>query len=245
VNPDGRAERLRKIRSDIERYGQTIALISGGPLPRYAYSVGLRDVVGFELMLAGALFYAAKEVQQVVNAIAAALRADSTLSSLEVPTAGSFALRPAHESWMRSMALGALDFYDVDRVAGVQIVPDVDHRTIDVPDMEYEWMPSREPVWQWLGRAWGYDVPQESVVTTNLAALRGSPITELSRWEDNEWEMFAGSGPDVQPRDVRVVPLGTLIGHDPSLASTLAAGVGSGYWRESASSGWHEWKRRS
>jgi hypothetical protein len=147
LNPDGRTERLQKIRSDIERYGQTIALISGGPLPRYAYTIGLRDAVGFELMMPGALCYAAKEVQQIVNTFAAALRTDPTLSSLEVPTVGSFALRPAHDSWVRSMALGALDFYDVDTVSGVQIVPDADHRTIDVPDMEQVWTPSREPVW--------------------------------------------------------------------------------------------------
>jgi hypothetical protein len=111
--------------------------------------------------------------------------------------------------------------------------------------MEQVWSPSHEPVWQWLGQPWEYDVPQESMATTNLAALLGSPITELSRWEDNEWEMFAGPGPDVKPSDMRVVPLGTLIGHDPSLTSTLAAGIGSGYWRDSATSDWHEWKQRS
>jgi hypothetical protein len=245
LNPGGRSERIQKIHSDIKRYGNTVALISGAPLPRYAYSVGLRDAVGFELILPGASFYTAKEVQQVVNAFGAALRNDPTLSSLEVPSVGLFSLRSAHDSWLQPLALGALDFYDVDVVPGVQIVPDADHETIDVPDMAHAWAPSREPVWQWLGQSWGYDVPQNSIATTNLAALRGAPITELARWEENEWEMFAGSGPDVEPGEIRVVPLGTLVGNDPSLTSTLAGDIGGGYWRESAGSDWHDWKRRS
>jgi hypothetical protein len=212
-------------------------------MPRYAYTIGLRDVVGFELILPGALCYEAREIQQIVNAFGAGLRADATLSELEVAAVGTFSLRPAHDSWVRSMALGALDFYGVDEVPGVQIVPDADHWTIDVPDMEQDWAASQEPVWQWLGRPWGYDVPQESIAATNLAALRGAPITEVARWEEGEWEMFAGPGPDVQPSDMRVVPLGTLIGHDSSLIPTLTAGVGGGCWRESASSAWNEWTR--
>jgi hypothetical protein len=245
LNQDRRAERLQKIRLDIERYGHTITLITGGPLPRYAYTIGLRDAIGFELIMPGVSRYTAREVQQIVNTFGAALRADPTLSSLEMPSTGSFTLRPAHDSWVRSLALGALDFYSVDILSGAQIVPDADHQTIDVPNMEQDWTQSCEPVWQWLVQPWEYNVPENSIATTNLAALQGSPITELARWEEDQWEMFAGPGPDVKPSEVRVVPLGILVAHDPSLAFTLAAGIGDGYWRESADSDWHEWKRRS
>jgi hypothetical protein len=214
-------------------------------LPRYAYTIGLQGTVGFELIIPGASYYTGKQVHHIANAFGAALREDSALSSLEISPIGSFALRFAHDSWVRPLALGMLDFYGVDTVLAAQIVPDEEHLTIDVPDMAREWNPSQEPVWQWLGQPWGYPVSPRSVTTTNLAALQGSPITELARWEDTEWEMFAGPGPDVAPSDVRVVPLGTLIGNDRSLTVALEAGIGNGYWRESAGSDWHEWRRRS
>lgn len=245
MNSGTRDERLQKIRSDIERYGNSVALVSAGSVPRYAYTIGLREAIGFELVMPGALYYTAKEVQQIVNACAVALRADPTLSSLQVPSIGLFSLRSAHDSWMRSMALGAMDFYGVDVVSGVQVVPDADHQTIDVPSMEQDRASSSEPVWRWLDQPWEYPVPEKSIATTNLAALRGSPITELARWEDDEWEVFAGAGPDVEPSEMRVVPLSTLIAHDPSLISTLSVGIGGGFWRESADSVWNEWKRRS
>jgi len=213
-------------------------------LPRYAYTVGLRDRVGFELIMSGASCYTAREVHRIANAFAMALRDDPMLSWIDMSSIGTFSLRSAHDSWIQRLALGALDFYGVDAVPAAQIVPDVHHLTVDVPDMAHDWDPSREPVWQWLDVPWEYPVSARSVATTNLATLQGSPVTEFARWEETEWEMFAGAGPDVTSSEVRVVPLGTLIGNDSSLTVALETGIGQGYWRENAGSDWHEWKRR-
>lgn len=82
-------------------------------------------------------------------------------------------------------------------------------------------------------------------MATNLAALRGEAVGELTRWADGEWEMFAGPGPDVAAADMRVVPLGTLVGDDPSLSVAWQARIGEGHWRTDSSSEWHEWRRRT
>ena len=63
--------------------------------------------------------------------------------------------------------------------------------------MSQTWSPQSEPVWGWLAEDWNYPVPEKSIAATNLDALRGKPITEVMRWEEEEWEMFAGAGPDI------------------------------------------------
>jgi hypothetical protein len=75
---------------------------------------------------------------------------------------------------------------------------------------------------------------------TNLDALRGAPITEACRWEEDEWEMFAGAGPDVAEEDARLVPLGCLLASDPSLAAVVDLEVGKGLWREPGGA-WVPW----
>ena len=121
-----------------------------------------------------------------------------------------------------------------------QIVPDEAHRTIDVPNMQESWDPARTPIWRWLTDAWDYPVPRKSTGVTNLAALRGARITEVMRWEEDEWELFSGAGPDVPKEDMRVVPLGTLIEADQSLLPILNLKTGAGCWRDDATE-WTPW----
>lgn len=243
LTADSKAARNRKIRDDIERHGLSVTLVSGAPSPRFAYTIGLRDVSGFDLILAGASYYTAREVHEVLNRFAHFSKENHAVRAITISPFGSFSLRFAHDSWVSRLALAALDFYNVDQAPVAQLVPDKNHWTNDVPDMEREWDPEREPAWQWLSQAWEYTPPSNSVVTTNLAALRGAPITELARWEDTSWEMFAGHGPDVTPDEVRVIPLGTLLAFDDSLSVALDRRIGEGYWRDDGSSSWHEWKR--
>jgi len=137
--------------------------------------------------------------------------------------------------------LGALDYYGVRDIDAMQVVPDERHTTIDVPDMTRLWSAQAEPIWQWLHEPWAYDVPETSTATTNLDALRGARITEVTRWEEGEWEMFAGAGPDVADDDARVVPLGCLLAADPSLAASVKLEIGKGLWREDGDGDWHAW----
>jgi hypothetical protein len=50
---------------------------------------------------------------------------------------------------------------------------------------------------------------------------------------------FAGPGPDVEERDIRAIPLGTMIGHDATLECVVNLEVGSGLWRHGIGCEWN------
>ncbi len=53
--------------------------------------------------------------------------------------------------------------------------------------------------------------------------------------------MFAGAGPDVGKEEVRVVPLGTLLGADRTLEMVTTLDVGRGVWRDREDLIWQPW----
>jgi hypothetical protein len=161
-------------------------------------------------------------------------------SSLAVDGVGSFQVGRVHHSWAKELLLGAFDFYGRDDVAALQLVPEAEAWTIDVPDLSAPWSGASEPVWRWLKEPWGLDVSPMSTAVTNLAALRGEPISQAARWEETDWEIFAGAGPDVLNEDMRVVPLATLLGFDPSLEPVTQLEVGSAIRREPPGP-WEPW----
>jgi hypothetical protein len=231
------------IRSNIEKHGQHIYLVSGGgPSPRFAYTVGVQAHCGVELVLAGASIFSASDVNQIINRVASAKREiDLIKTSVPVGPFGSFSLRKVDSSWSKALMLGALDFYGTDSVEALQVVPDQDHWTLDIPNLEQPWSPITEPVWQWLHVPWEFQASPKSLATTNLAALRGQRITEAARWEEEHWELFAGPGPEVSESEARVVPLGTLLALDQSLVDVTRLDVGSALWRDSELGGWQRW----
>ena len=233
---------LQRIERNIAQNGHHIYMVSGGEEPRFAYTIGLSKAVGFELILAGAFFYMADEVTKILNEIAAKLKSQSgsTASVFEMGDLGSFSIRLANPSWATILMLGALDFYRVSEIPAFQVVPDSAHWTIDVPDLSQPWSPITAPIWRWLHEPWSYPVPSKSVAGTNLDALRGERVTEAMRWEENEWELYAGAGPDVPKDAMRVVPLGTLVEADRSLEPVVNLRIGEGLWRD-ADSAWHPW----
>jgi hypothetical protein len=233
---------LAKIRHNIEHSGFHLYIITGGAVPRFAYTIGLRESLGTELVLAGAIYYSADDIKRIVHTIREQLRAGKQFKSvLPVEGLGLFTLRQAHNSWTRSLMLGALDYYKVTDILAMQIVPDEHHTTIDVPDISREWSAETEPVWQWLHVPWEYKVPRTSTATTNLDALHGGRITEVTRWEAGEWEMFAGPGLDVSDDEARIVPLGCLLAADPSLVPAVELEHGKGLWRDAEQDDWHPW----
>ena len=238
-----RKEALDTIRKNIRQAGHHIYVVSPDVTPRFAYTIGVSESIGFELVLAGAIYYMKDEVIRVVNDVARQAKTKVDTRTFEVSAEGSFALKAVHSSWIAKLLLGATDYYQKD-VNAFQIVPDEDHWTIDVPDMTKQLDSSTEPIWQWLDKTWPYPVPKAATATTNLAALRGDRITEVVRWEEDEWEAFAGAGPDVTDEEMRVVPLGTLIASDESLVPIVHLAKSEGLWRDE-SSDWHPWKRKS
>lgn len=236
---------LDRIRENIARSGQHVYVVSGGVTPRFAYTIGVSESVGVELILAGAIFYMKDEVVKIINDIAAQLKAQRNREVCEVAGLGAFTLRKVDSSWATQFMLGAFDYYKKRDIPALQIVPDKAHWTIDVPNMSAPWNSSTEPVWRWLKEPWTFPVPKDSTAATNLAALRGERITEVTRWEEGEWEMFAGAGPDVPKDEMRVVALGTLVAADKSLAPVVNLAIEEGLWRDpDLDSEWQPWRKR-
>ncbi len=235
---------LELIRANIEKYGYQITLVTGGEVPRFAYTIGISQKIGAELIFAGGNFYSAEEIQQIINEIAENLVATSVPDKLIVVAGalGSFSFRQADRSWSDALMLGVFDFYQCKDTPGIQIVPDNSHWTLDIPDLTCLWSAKSEPVWRWLHEPWENSVSSQSVATTNLDALRGERITEACRWEDDQWELFAGAGPDVPRSEIRVVPLATLLALDPSLDAVISLKVSEGLWRYKSEVMWHHWE---
>ena len=246
MTAEARSAALELIRTNIAKFGHHKYVIFGGAVPRFVYSIGLSESVGSELIVAGCSFYSVDEVRRIMDAALAQLAelppVERLGAQIEVDSLGGFSLREVDTSWCRFLLLGALDFYSVDRIAALQIVPDKDHWTIDIPVLDRPFNALVEPVWRWVQEPWLFPVPENSTVVTNLAALRGKTLTEVARWEPGEWEMFAGAGPDVASEDVRTVPLGTLVGADQSLEEIVKTlEVGGAVWREPGELCWHPW----
>jgi hypothetical protein len=236
---------LDRIRENIARSGHHVYVVSGGATPRFAYTIGISESLAVELILAGAVFYMKDEVLKIINGTAAQLKAQRDREVFEVTGQGLFTLRKADASWTTALMLGAFDYYQKRDIPALQIVPDEAYWTVDVPDMSVPWNATTAPVWRWLYEPWTYPVPKGSTTATNLAALRGNRITEVTRWEEDAWEIFAGAGPDVTEEQMRVVPLGTLLGTDPSLVAAVHLAIGDGLWRDAEpGSEWHPWNKR-
>jgi hypothetical protein len=230
------------IQSNIDRHGYHITIVGGAIEPRFAYSIGLSSQFNFELVFPGGIYYLKDQVLQIFAEIVRSLKIKSTLDQrIIISSLGEFSFLPVDPSWSKLMLLGVFDYYKKAEIQVYQIVPDVTHFTYDIPDMSKEWSVSTEPVWQWLANKWRYDVPESSVVTTNLEALQGEAITELMRWEDGEWEMFAGPGPDVKKADTRIVSLGTILGIDNTILPAVHLKIGKGLWRTGRDSEWQNW----
>lgn len=244
MSNEDRDAALRQIRQNIAEHGSHIYLVKQDKVPRFAYTIGLVEAVKAELVLAGAILFQGDEVLRVLQELSRRLRhgGASFEEGVELRPFGTFHFRRVDASWVRLLLLGALDYYDQDEIPACQVVPDHEHWTIDVPDLSRPWSASAEPVWRWLGDDWSYSVPPSSHVATNLEALRGARVTEVSRWEEDYWEAFAGSGSGLAPEDARVVPLGTLLGADDSLGRILDLKVGESIWRDPEGGDWNAWE---
>lgn len=235
---------LKSIRENIDKYGYHLYVVTGGVVPRYAYTIGLTESgAAAELMFAGGMVYLARDVELIVSKAVQGVRGNSFSAgmSFDVENLGSFKLQEMDQGWVTPLALGALDYYPERSIRMLQIVPDEAHRTIDVPDMLRALDDGESSPWQWLWRPWEYPIPDDATATTNLDALKGAVVTEAARWEPGEWELFAGAGPDVNKADIRVVPIGTLLALDPTLTPVVELEVGKALWRDEVDRVWQEW----
>jgi hypothetical protein len=246
---------MKLIEKNIEEHGFHAYLVGQSDTPRFVYTIGLHASIGAELALPGAAYFNAVECARIVHSIRKRLDArikGADGESLDAATArayavkglGMFTLRRAHDSWARKLLLGAFDYYRPADVVAYQIVPDASHHTVDIPDMSKEWSAATEPVWRYLDEPWPYPFSTDVNATTNLAALLGDPVTEVTRYDDG-WEIFAGPGPNVTFKEMRVVPITCLVGADPTLARVLELEIGAGLWRDDGSGPWKVWDSSS
>lgn len=237
MKPEARA----RIERSVATHGYHLNVVQAGASPRFAYTIGLLDELGHELVFAGGVLYMLREVQAIVSAAVERLRsgpAPALDEPIAVPALGRFTLRAASADWVAALLLGAVSYYGDRPVLALQLVPDDDHWTLDVPKLSSPWSALTEPVWKWHYEEWPYPVPRKSVAATGLAEMRGAPILAASRWEDDYWELFAKPGAVVDAKDARFVPLGVLVAFDPSLEPVVHLEVGASIRRRDRGKRW-------
>jgi hypothetical protein len=239
-----RSDFLARISSNIAQTGYHVTMVTGGALPRFAYTIGCTTTVGAEFIFAGGEFYTKDQVSEIIAAIISLAIEDSDWSnwSIRLNSLGSFSFVKADISWAKLLVLGAFDYYQQADLQVWQIVPDPAHYTLDVPAMAQVFEAGTQPVWQWLTQKWEYPIPVSSMAITNWQVLAGAKATEVMRWEEAEWEVFAGAGPDIPKAEMRIVPLGTLLGIDASLGVAVHLAIEKGLWRDSVSLDWNTWE---
>jgi hypothetical protein len=238
-----RSDLVARISSNIAQFGYHVTVVTGGALPRYAYTIGCSPTLGAEFLFAGGEFYSQSQVREILAATvsAASTAADWLTQPIRTAALGHFSLIQVHASWATLLVLGAFDYYSQSTLPVWQIVPDAAHYTLDVPAMTQPFDEAAQPVWQWLTRQWAYAIPVESMAVTHLLVLRGAKATEVMRWAEEDWEIFAGAAPDIPKADMRIVPLGTLLGIDASLRVAVDLEIEKGLWRDSLALDWQPW----
>lgn len=238
-----KTEFLNLIKSHIEQFGYHITIVSGNsPLPKYFYTIGICERSEFELAFVGGIIYKTDEIKLIINTIFERLK-DGIIKAdenLEIENLGNFRICPIDHSWSSLMFNGIFDYYKKD-VPVYQIMPDDNHKTLEIPDMSKEFVVSKEPIWQYLVDEWNWPVDQNAIAFTDIDALFGKPILELMRWEPLEWEMFSSDGTKIPTDKKRAVSLGTMIGIDSTLTKALYLELEKGLWREDENSEWNHW----
>ncbi|ASS50303.1 MAG: hypothetical protein A3D31_12105 [Candidatus Fluviicola riflensis] len=234
---------LDLIKANITKHGYHVTIVNSDTDPRYCYTIGLNESLGFELVIAGGYFYLKDDLLYILDLLVSNLKKDGSLINSHIQTSkfGSFTFIRIHDSWNDLMLLGVSDYYKTDTIKSFQIIPDGEHFTLEIPDMSKKINGESFPIWKWLIHEWDLKVPETSKAITNLAALKGEKITEVMRWEVDNWEMFAGSGPDIDENDIRVVPIGMILGIDKTINDALDLKIEKGFWRKNDDLVLHDW----
>jgi len=224
------------IEKNIKSRGYHVYVVSGGAVPRWVYTIGLSPRLGCELVFAGGAVLSRDSVLQLIQDV-------SVVSGLVgggefAGRSGEFAFSDVSGGWGDELLRGANDFYS-RRVPAVQIVPKGALFTIDVPDLAHEYEIGSPSAWRWLFEQWPFAAPKSSEVMVDTHILHGATVAEAARWETDYWEAFVAPGEEVSKEDARILPLGALVGREPSLEflTTLSVGsavrrVGGGEWFE-------------
>jgi len=204
------------IEYNIEKYGYHLYLISdNGPLPRISYSIGLKEKLNFELILAGALLFNDEEIKIILDEIIIKLRENRNINSV-ITSLGKFHLKKVNATWVNKLMLGALDYYNIDDIETLQVLPSKEYMTIDIPVLSKEYNPEQEPIWKWLTIDWIYTIPTSSTCVTNTEVLYGKQIIQAIRWEEDYWEAFSKLPSQIIEQDTKLIPLSIILENNNS-----------------------------
>jgi len=200
------------IDSNIQKCGYHIYVVKdNASLPRFSYSIGLKDTLGLDLVLAGALLYSDEEAKMILDEIIVALKNDKSIDTITT-TLGVFTLKDVDNSWVQELMLGALDYYDTDTIKALQVLPSDKRKfSIDIPNLQNRYSPYDEPLWQWLTMDWNYDIPSSSMCVTNTDVLLGESLFQAIRWEEDYWEAFSKPSSEIVEEDTHFIPLSFIL----------------------------------
>jgi hypothetical protein len=236
---------LDLIRKNIETTGFHIYQVQPGPCPRYIYTIGLYEKIGFELILAGTSYIDDDNACELLQFMAAALlkaKSKRKFSRKLGRQTIEFKLTQVDPTWSEKLILGATDYYSNPTIKAMSLVIGEQFQTIDVADLSGSFDKNAKSPWKWLDSKWPFPIPQESMAITNLNALFGKQLTEIACWENDTWAIFSGAGEKQPPSRIREVPLGTFLGLDPSLEFITCMKVDDGYWRKRGRTEWQVWR---
>ncbi len=232
------------IKRNIQDFSYHVTVVKGKEHPRYAYTIGNFETQNCEFVIAGNSNFQYEDLLLIFNEVC-----NKTLQNLDknliikTEKFGSFHLEKIDSSWSKKMLLGVYDYYNINDFTAYQIVPDASHYTLDIPDMTKEWHSENQPMWKWLDDTivWNLNVPRDSTVITDVNSLFGKKITEVMRWDENEWEAFTQNGEDIPKKDIRIVPISIILGIDDSLEPILKLDIEKGFWRDEEIMEWNNW----
>jgi hypothetical protein len=231
-----------KIKVNIEKYGYHLYTISDAPIPRYSYTIGLLESsINSEIILAGAYSFDLHEIELIIEKTINNLKLEENTIKRSGDL-GNFKLIETDPTWGREILLGAMDYYSQENIPALQLVPEEKYWTMEIPDMSKKFDPAYELAWRWLVEPWKYNIPVNSIAATNLSTLKGEIIIEASRWEDDYWELFSCPGDALSEKDSRIVPLGTLLSIDATLARVINLQINQSIWRNNINTEWQSWR---
>lgn len=239
---------LLEIKNRIAQYGYHRYIVNQSNIPRYSYTIGLSESIGFELIFGGAIFYEDNHILELIfKGIIESIKKNKENKNIYLNELGNFELKEVDYSWSSLLMLGAIDYYNNNQIISYQIFPiDEDKFTLDTPDMSKAWNKDNV-VWKYLDEkvVWEYSIPENSIAITDLAVLRGSRLTEYFRYETEEWEIFSSNGELIPKELIRIVPISVLINIDSSILSFLNEPIGKGKFRDSSNienNTWYDWE---
>lgn len=235
-----------KITDAIRRTGLFAVTVVAGPTPRWQYTIGLTQAGLPEVVVAGSAAYRDATLDALLRSVGSGL-----LAGAYAPDARGLRvegvdvdLMPVHVSWAQRLLVVAATYHERPAVDAVQAVPS--GGWIDIPRTSVPLDLSIERPWRWLDDEWPYACSSRTRVFTDLDVLRGSPIVEVIHEREpgglNSWTMRAHAAAAGAEQEGRVVPIGTVLAIDPTVALTLDLKPGEFAVRDGPQADWQAWE---